>query len=417
MKLKEIEMALDLWDSFDDEDDSNDFNLGQVKEVSGSTEAAYAENKLSTEPLLLLSAQDIKNQHEQEARTRLLARTDLYKGTIDIGSPRINPEDKLIFGGDSDINQVVPVRLNWAREAWYNGCNNNWMPQEIDMKDDIAQWKDPDYLSTRERLCITNSLGFFSTADSVVANNLVLAIYKHITNPEVRQFLLRQAFEESMHTEAYVYCAESLGLDQALTFNQYRENHSMIQKDNWCLEYSSGLLAPAGEISPEDLCANLIAFYAIMEGMFFYCGFANVLSMGRRGRMPGIAEQFALIMRDEGQHVQTGMNIVRQIILDVPKLNKPLVFKKATEIIMEGTYLEKVFSTDVMGDGVQGMNPRIMHTYLEFIADRRLGDLGLPAQFKVQNPMQWMSEQMDFRKEVNFFENRVVDYQVGGLQF
>ena len=228
MKLKEIEMALDLWDSFDDEDDSNDFNLGQVKEVSGSTEAAYAENKLSTEPLLLLSAQDIKNQHEQEARTRLLARTDLYKGTIDIGSPRINPEDKLIFGGDSDINQVVPVRLNWAREAWYNGCNNNWMPQEIDMKDDIAQWKDPDYLSTRERLCITNSLGFFSTADSVVANNLVLAIYKHITNPEVRQFLLRQAFEESMHTEAYVYCAESLGLDQALTFNQYRENHSAV---------------------------------------------------------------------------------------------------------------------------------------------------------------------------------------------
>ena len=399
-------MALDLWAAFDEDGDDNDFNLGQVKEVSGSTEAAYAENKLSTEPLLLLSAQEIKNQYEQEARTRLLARTDLYEGSIVIGSERINPEDKLIFGAKSDINQVVPVRLDWARAAWYNGCNNNWMPQEIDMKDDIAQWKDADYLTNRERLCITNSLGFFSTADSVVANNLVLAIYKHISNPECRQFLLRQAFEESMHTEAYVYCAESLGLDQALTFNQYRENHSMIQKDNWCLEYSNGLFANAGEISPEELCANLIAFYAIMEGMFFYCGFANVLSMGRRGRMPGVAEQFQLIMRDEGQHVAFGMNMIRQIILDVPKLNKPLVFKKALEIIMEGTYLEKVFSTDVMGDGVQGMNPRIMHQYLEFIADRRLLDLGLPEQFKVQNPMQWMSEQMDFRKEVNFFENR-----------
>lgn len=403
MKLKEIKMALDLWDSFDDEDNSNDFNLGQVKEVSGSTEAAYAENKLSTEPLLLLSTQEIKNQHEQEARTRLLERNDLYHGTIDIGSARINPGDKLIFGATSDINQVVPIRLNWAREAWYNGCNNNWMPQEVDMKDDIAQWKHGSYLTNRERLCITNSLGFFSTADSIVANNLVLAIYKHITNAECRNFLLRQAFEESMHTEAYVYCAESLGLDQALTFNQYRENHSMIQKDNWCLEYTTGLLADVGDISPEQLIANLIAFYAIMEGMFFYCGFANVLSMGRRGRMPGVAEQFQLIMRDEGQHVNFGMSMVRQMFIDVPNINKPRVLKKALEIIMEGTYLEKVFATDVMGDGVQGMNPRIMHQYLEFIADRRLMDIGLEAQFKVQNPMQWMSEQMDFRKEVNFF--------------
>ena len=410
-------MALDLWDSFDDEDNSNDFNLGQVKEVSGSTEAAYAENKLSTEPLLLLSTQEIKNQHEQEARTRLLERNDLYHGTIDIGSARINPGDKLIFGATSDINQVVPIRLNWAREAWYNGCNNNWMPQEVDMKDDIAQWKHGSYLTNRERLCITNSLGFFSTADSIVANNLVLAIYKHITNAECRNFLLRQAFEESMHTEAYVYCAESLGLDQALTFNQYRENHSMIQKDNWCLEYTDGLLADVGDVSPEQLIANLIAFYAIMEGMFFYCGFANVLSMGRRGRMPGVAEQFQLIMRDEGQHVNFGMSMVRQMFIDVPNLNKPLVLKKALEIIMEGTYLEKVFSTDVMGDGVQGMNPRIMHQYLEFIADRRLMDIGLEAQFKVQNPMQWMSEQMDFRKEGNFFEVRVTEYQVGGLSF
>ena len=417
MKLKEIEMALDLWDSFDDEDDSNDFNLGQVKEVSGSTEAAYAENKLSTEPLLLLSAQEIKNQHEQEARTRLLERDDLYHGTIDIGSDRINPEDKLIFGATSDINQVVPIRLNWAREAWYNGCNNNWMPQEVDMKDDIAQWKHESFLTNRERLCITNSLGFFSTADSIVANNLVLAIYKHITNAECRNFLLRQAFEESMHTEAYVYCAESLGLDQALTFNQYRENHSMIQKDNWCLEYTDGLLADVGDVSPEQLIANLIAFYAIMEGMFFYCGFANVLSMGRRGRMPGVAEQFQLIMRDEGQHVNFGMSMVRQMFVDVPNINKPRVLKKSLEIIMEGTYLEKVFATDVMGDGVQGMNPRIMHQYLEFIADRRLMDIGLEAQFKVQNPMQWMSEQMDFRKEGNFFEVRVTEYQVGGLKF
>lgn len=410
-------MALDLWDSFDDEDDSNDFNLGQVKEVSGSTEAAYAENKLSTEPLLLLSAQEIKNQHEQEARTRLLERDDLYHGTIDIGSDRINPEDKLIFGATSDINQVVPIRLNWAREAWYNGCNNNWMPQEVDMKDDIAQWKHESFLTNRERLCITNSLGFFSTADSIVANNLVLAIYKHITNAECRNFLLRQAFEESMHTEAYVYCAESLGLDQALTFNQYRENHSMIQKDNWCLEYTDGLLADVGDVSPEQLIANLIAFYAIMEGMFFYCGFANVLSMGRRGRMPGVAEQFQLIMRDEGQHVNFGMSMVRQMFVDVPNINKPRVLKKSLEIIMEGTYLEKVFATDVMGDGVQGMNPRIMHQYLEFIADRRLMDIGLEAQFKVQNPMQWMSEQMDFRKEGNFFEVRVTEYQVGGLKF
>lgn len=411
-------MSLDLWADFDDESESNsNFNLGQVKEVSGDTEAAYNENKLSIEPLFLLSANDIRNPHELSARARLIDRNDLYDGAISIGAARINPEDKLVFGATSDVNQVIPIRLHWARQAWYNGCQNNWMPQEIDMKTDIVQWKTNNLLTTRERLTITNSLGFFSTADSVVANNLVLAIYKHITNPECRQFLLRQAFEESMHTEAYMYCVESLGLDQALTFNQYRENHSMIQKDNWCLGFSKGLEAPPGEISPEELVINLIAFYAIMEGMFFYCGFANVLSMGRRGLMPGISEQFQLIMRDEGQHVQFGMNMIRQIIEDVPNINKQFIAKRSLEIIMEGTYLEKVFSTDVMSDGIQGMNPKIMHKYLEFVADRRLIDLGLPPQFNVTNPLQWMSEQMDFRKERNFFETKVTEYQVGAIQF
>lgn len=411
-------MALNLWDEFEDNDeDDNSFSLTQVKEVSGVTDSAYAKNQLSVKPLELISALDTHCQAETEARARLLNRNDLYTGTIEIGSARINPEDKLVFGAKSDINQIVPVRLHWARDAWYNGCSNNWMPQEVDMKEDIAQWKEPGYLADRERLTIINSLGFFSTADSIVANNLIIAIYKHITNPECRNYLLRQAFEESMHTEAYVYCVESLGLDQARVFNQYRENHSMIQKDNWCLEFTSGLLAPPGEISPEELAINLIAFYAIMEGMFFYCGFTSVLSLGRRGRMCGVAEQFQYIMRDEGLHVNFGMNLVRQLFEDVPNLNKAYILKRAREVIMEGTYLEKVFSTDVMGEGMVGMTSPLMHKYLEFIANRRLLDIGLKEEFKVQNPFQWMSEQMDFRKETNFFENRVTDYQAGGLNF
>ena len=142
---------------------------------------------------------------------------------LEMGAARIHVDDKQIINCRADLNQLVPFKYKWAWDKYLTACANHWMPNEINMSADVALWKDPNGLTDDERLIILRNLGFFSTADSLVANNLVLAVYRHITNPECRQYLLRQAFEEALHTHAYQYVIESLGLDEAAVFNMYRE--------------------------------------------------------------------------------------------------------------------------------------------------------------------------------------------------
>lgn len=164
--------------------------------------------------------------------------------TLEIGAARVQVDDKKIINCRADLNQLVPFKYKWAWEKYLAACANHWMPQEVNMSADIALWRDPKGLSEDERLIIERSLGFFSTADSLVANNLVLAVYRHITNPECRQYLLRQAFEEALHTHAYQYVIESLGMDEARLFNMYRELPTVAKKTEWALPFTQSLADP-----------------------------------------------------------------------------------------------------------------------------------------------------------------------------
>ena len=216
--------------------------------------------------------------------------------TLEMGAARIQVDDKQIINCRADLNQLVPFKYAWAWEKYLAACNNHWMPQEINMTADIELWKDPNGLTADERTIVKRNLGFFSTADSLVANNLVLAVYRHITNPECRQYLLRQAFEEAIHTHAYQYCVESLGLDQGEVFNMYRELPSVARKAEWALPFTQSLGDPnfrTGSFENDQrLLRDLIAFYVVFEGIFFYVGFSQILSMGRRNKLTGVAEQF-----------------------------------------------------------------------------------------------------------------------------
>ena len=252
-----------------------------------------------------------------------------------------------------------------------------------------------------------------------MANNLVLAIYRLITNPECRQYLLRQAFEEAIHTHAYQYCIESLGMDEGEVFNMYREIPSVAKKAAWSIGHTHALSDPHFKTgTPEtdrELLRNLIGFYAVTEGIFFYCGFTQILSMGRRNKMTGVAEQFQYILRDESMHLNFGIDVINQIKLENPHLWTEGFQQEAIQMILEGTQLEIEYARDTMPRGVLGMNAGMMEEYLHFIANRRLSQLGLPEQFPgAQNPFPWMSEIMDLRKEKNFFETRVIEYQTGG---
>ncbi len=338
---------------------------------------------------------------------------------LEMGAARIHVDDKKIINCRADLNQLVPFKYMWAWKKYLDACANHWMPNEINMSADVALWKDPNGLTEDERMIIMRNLGFFSTADSLVANNLVLAVYRHITNPECRQYLLRQAFEEALHTHAYQYVIESLGMDEAAVFNMYREVPSVARKAEWSLKYTQSLSDPNFHTgTPEAdqrLLRDLIAFYVVFEGIFFYVGFTQVLSMGRRNKMTGTAEQFQYILRDESMHLNFGIDVINQIKLENPHLWTESFKKEAIAMIKEGVEMEITYALDTMPRGILGLNAEMFRDFLQFIANRRCTQIGLEQQYPgVTNPFPWMSEIMDLKKEKNFFETRVIEYQTGG---
>lgn len=338
---------------------------------------------------------------------------------LQMGAKRVQVDDKQIINCRADLNQLVPFKYNWAWEKYLAGCANHWMPNEINMAADVALWFDPNGLSADERLIIMRNLGFFSTADSLVANNLVLAVYKHITNPECRQYLLRQAFEEALHTHAYQHVIQSLGLDEAEVFNMYREVPAVARKATWALPFTQSLADPLFKTgTPENdqrLLRDLIAFYVIFEGIFFYVGFTQILSMGRRNKMTGTAEQFQYILRDESMHMNFGIDVINQIKIENPHLWTKAFQDEMIAMIKEAVELEYQYAVDTMPRGILGMNAAMFKDYLQFIANRRCLQIGLAEQYPgAENPFPWMSEMMDLKKEKNFFETRVIEYQAGG---
>ena len=356
----------------------------------------------------------------QAFRDAVAARLDRESGEVETeSSERVTVDQKRMINCRADLNQLVPFKYDWAWQKYLDGCANHWMPQEINMTADVSLWKSDVGLSADERVIVKRSLGFFATADSLVANNLVLSVYRLITNPECRQYLLRQAFEEAIHTHAYQYCIESLGMDEGEIFNMYHEVPSVAHKASWALKYTKELSDPTFQTgtveSDKALLTNLIAYYCVMEGIFFYCGFTQILSMGRRNKMTGTSEQFQYILRDESMHVNFGIDVINQIKLENPHLWDEEMQALARSMILEGTELETRYARDTMPRGVLGMNANTMAEYLQFIANRRLAQIGLSEQFPgVKNPFPWMSEIMDLKKEKNFFETRVTEYQTGG---
>ncbi|AIO31986.1 ribonucleotide-diphosphate reductase subunit beta [Burkholderia pseudomultivorans] len=332
---------------------------------------------------------------------------------------RVNVADKRIINGQTDVNQLVPFKYKWAWEKYLAGCANHWMPQEINMSRDIALWKDPNGLTEDERRIVKRNLGFFVTADSLAANNIVLGTYRHITAPECRQFLLRQAFEEAIHTHAYQYIVESLGLDEGEIFNAYHEVPSIRAKDEFLIPFIHTLTDPAFKTgtleADQKLLKSLIVFACIMEGLFFYVGFTQILALGRQNKMTGAAEQYQYILRDESMHCNFGIDLINQIKLENPHLWTAEFRAEIRELFKQAVELEYRYAEDTMPRGVLGLNASMFKSYLRFISNRRCQQIGLDPLFpNEENPFPWMSEMIDLKKERNFFETRVIEYQTGG---
>lgn len=340
-------------------------------------------------------------------------------GAIDRGAARVGVDDKAMINCRADVNQLLPLKYRWAWEKYLAGCDNHWMPTEVSMQADIALWKSADGLTADERRAVKRNLGFFAASESLVANNIVLAVYRHLTNPECRQYLLRQAFEEAVHTHTFQYICESLGLDEGELFNMYREVPSITDKAAWALAYTRNLADPAFRTGApawdQAFLRDLVAFYVVFEGMWFYTGFAQILSLGRRNKMVGIAEQYQYILRDESIHLNFGIDVINQIRIENPHLWTPAFHEEIREMLREACALEVAYGSDTMPRGFLGLSAGLCEQYMHFITNRRCAQLGLETVFaETANPFPWMSEAMDLRKEKNFFETRVIEYRSGG---
>ncbi|GAB5406423.1 MAG: ribonucleotide-diphosphate reductase subunit beta [Aureliella sp.] len=333
-------------------------------------------------------------------------------------SNRFDATDKrLINCNQVDVNQLMPLKYNWAWEHYQNGCANHWMPTEVPMTKDIETWRS-DKLTEAERRVIVRNLGFFSTAESLVGNNLVLAIFKHVTNAECRQYLLRQAFEEAVHSHTFLYVVDSLGLDEGEVFNMYHEVPSIARKDAFETELTTEVLSDdfstATNEGAQAFLKNLIGYYLIMEGVFFYTGFVMMLSFHRRNLMTGVGEQFQYILRDETIHLNFGIDLINGIKAENPHLWTTEFQQAMIDRVKQAVELELDYAADCLPAGIMGLNAGLFRDYVQHIADRRMERIGLPMQYGSSNPFPWMSETMDLAKEKNFFETRVTEYQSAG---
>ncbi len=325
----------------------------------------------------------------------------------------------IINSSKTDPNKILPIRYPWAREYYKAAIANNWTPEEVSMQKDVEQWKSTRILSDGERRLILWNLGFFSTAESLTANNIVLAVYQHVTNPESRQYMLRQAFEEAIHTDTFIYCCDTLGLDPEEIYNMYLRIPSIQEKDAFVVELTKSVFEPAfsteGSANIQRFVHDLIGYYVIMEGIFFYAGFAMMLALKRQNKMVGIGEQFEYIMRDESLHLAFGCDLINTIKVENPEIWTDAFKDEIGRLVDQAVKLEQRYAYDACPEGLLGINADQFANYVEYVADRRLDRLGLPKRYNRENPFPWMSQSTDLAKEKNFFETRVTEYQTGAL--
>ena len=319
----------------------------------------------------------------------------------------------------ASVNQILPHVNKWAWDLFIDGAANNWMPTEISMAKDIEQWKS-NLLSEDEKLVVKRCLGFFAGAESLVANNLLLSIFKFVTDPECRQYILRQAYEESLHNLTVVYVCDSLNLDIDEVYQAYNSIPSIKAKDDFLMNITTDINRPDFNINTlegkREFLRNIITYYIICEGIFFFSGFAMLLSFNRQNKLPGIGEQIQYTLRDESLHIKFGTEMINRIREDNPKVWTKSFEKETLAHIETAMELELAYAREVLPTGILGLNSDMFIDYVQFIADRRLSNLGLPSPFgEAQNPFPWMSEIIDLEKCKNFFETRVTEYSVGTL--
>ena len=327
-----------------------------------------------------------------------------------------------LLGSDiSIVNRILPHKHKFAWDLFLSSCANNWMPTEISMQDDINQWKNNE-ITDDEKLLVKRCLGFFAGSESLVGNNLLLSAFRYITDAECRQYILRQAFEESLHNLTIVYICDSLDLDIEEVFAAYENIPSIKAKDDFLMEITNDISRP--DFNPnsregkQEILRNFLTYWIVCEGTFFFSGFAMLLSLGRQNKLQGISDQIKYTLRDESSHISFGIYLINTLIEQNPTIWTKKIQEEFISHIKKAVELEIEYVKDVLPTGILGLNSDMFIDYMHYIGNRRLEAIGLDFRFPSDhNPFPWLGEAVDVQAMGNFFERRVREYQqVGSLE-
>lgn len=320
-----------------------------------------------------------------------------------------------IFGKNTEgVNQILPHVNKWAWELYRKGKNNHWNPEDIPMTRDIQNWNNGT-ISEAEKIVIKRCLGFFAGSESLVGNNLV-TMFKHITDPECRQYMARQIWEECLHNDTIVYICDSLKLDIDEVYEAYNNIPSIKAKDDFLMRVTKTINKGVDSSTTEGRKAITKAaflYWVVCEGTFFFSGFAMLLAL--KSKIPGIGEQIEYTLRDESLHIAFGASLITKIKEQYPDVWDEEFEKDLTECLAEAVQLETNYAQDVLPPGILGLNPSMFLDYMQYIGNRRLEAVGMKFRFKSdKNPFDFLSEVQDLLKAKNFFETRVTEYQSAG---
>ncbi|OGB96929.1 hypothetical protein A3F06_00860 [candidate division TM6 bacterium RIFCSPHIGHO2_12_FULL_36_22] len=311
-------------------------------------------------------------------------------------------------------NKALPMSYVWAHKYYRNSIVRNWTPEEISMQCDLNQWLSATVLTDDERVMVLRTIGYFSTASSFTVNNIILTAYKHITNQECRQYLLRQAYEMSIHTEAFIQCCDTLGLDPEEIYSMHQTIETMSAKDDFVAQIavmsSDKNFSLDTTKNIQKFIFNLVAYYIIMEGIFFYTGFAMMLMLRRRNKLAGIGQLFENIMRDQTTHVAFGCDIIKEICIENPTVWTPAFKDELMGMIKHAVTLEKNYVEDICPYGIMGVDAEQFGQYIDYIADTRLEQIGLPKLFQQVNPFKWISQSFEKKPELMQYHTTEVKY-------
>ena len=326
----------------------------------------------------------------------------------------INPDDKRVINGMTDINQLAPFKYPWAWEYFLNANKNHWTPLDINMAQDVHDYR--HNLTMEERHVYENVLSYLTTSDIIAMRNIGLAVMEKMTAPELQIYQARQVYEEALHTWTYQHCIETIGLDQSEIYNRYRVVPEINQKIQLANNRLGSIMRSDIDLRDRDELENFVMAYAffagVFEGCWFYNGFSPIFALQRRGLMKGTAEQFQYIMRDEVLHASFGIRVVKQIIKEE---NVKLDPRKVQQMWEEADAAEEIYASYILRDPILGYSKEAHIGQFRFIANRRAKQLGFEIPFPgAEATLPWLDEQANMRKEKNFFETKVTEYQTGG---